>query len=119
MLPSRIRLTRDPLARANGTMDAPEAALDGGRPTGTRPTAWLSSSSSSLLLLRSDPQYGPSCTSAERTDCVGSVVVVVVVVSASLLAVAVEAAVARVGLRVEVAALTASVELSTTVRASS
>ena len=65
-----MRLTRDPLARANGTIEAVALASDG-RPAATTASLVLDDDDE-----RSDPQYGPNCTSADRTDCVVSVVVV-------------------------------------------
>ena len=63
-----MRLTREPLARASGTIDAAVVASDG------RPAATTATSLSVLVAERSDPQYGPNSTSADRTDCVGSAV---------------------------------------------
>lgn len=73
-----MRLTRDPLARANGTIEAVALASDG-RPAATTASLVLDDDDE-----RSDPQYGPNCTSADRTDCVGSVVVLLLMVVGSV-----------------------------------
>ena len=67
--PSKIRLTREPLARPRGTTNVVDSGCSPGslRPRGT---AIFAGAAPFLLLFESsqpDPQYEPKCTKDERT----------------------------------------------------